>query len=268
MNSQEQIVKEGKDTNTGKPAEDRVEIVYYTDPLCCWSWAFEPQWRRLRYEFSGKIKWRYCMGGLLPSWNSYNDPINAVSRPLQMGPVWMEAKYVSGMPIADRIWFDDPPASSYPACIAVKCAQLQSAEAGELYLRCIREAVMLEGSNIAKQEVLIEEAEKLAQAAPLTFDAARFTHDLQQEAAREDFRADLQRVRYHNIGRFPTLTLQKPSQAGVMLVGYRPYSVLLDALSAVAPELKPVRHAPDAQAYTSFWGRATEREISVALAQV
>ena len=25
-----------------------LSIEYYTDPLCCWSWAFEPQWRRLR----------------------------------------------------------------------------------------------------------------------------------------------------------------------------------------------------------------------------
>jgi hypothetical protein len=68
--------------------EDLVEITYYTDPLCCWSWAFEPQWRRLRYEYSGKIKWRYRMGGLLPDWSSFSDPMNDVSRPIQMGPFW------------------------------------------------------------------------------------------------------------------------------------------------------------------------------------
>src|SRR5690606_12765756 len=105
---------------------DRVEIEFYTDPLCCWSWAFEPHWRRLRYEYQGKIVWRYRLGGMLPDWKSYNDPINTVSRPIQMGPVWTDASHLSGMPIDSLLWFYNPPESSYPACIAVKCAQLQS----------------------------------------------------------------------------------------------------------------------------------------------
>src|SRR6478609_7542743 len=108
-----------------------LQIVYYTDPLCCWSWAFEPQWRRLRYELGNQMRFRYCMGGLLADWEKYNDPMNAVSRPSQMGPLWFEAKYISGMPIREHIWHKDPPASSYPACIAVKCAALQSAAAEE-----------------------------------------------------------------------------------------------------------------------------------------
>src|ERR1044072_7891663 len=92
---------------------DQVEIVYYTDPLCCWSWAFEPQWRRLLFEYQGDIEWKYCMGGLLPAWDSYDDTVNNVTRPIQMGPVWMHAAQVSGMPIQTRIWMNDPPASSY-----------------------------------------------------------------------------------------------------------------------------------------------------------
>ncbi len=114
---------------TGKDIQqkaDQVEITYYTDPLCCYSWAFEPQWRRLRYEFEGRISWQYIMGGLLPGWNNYNDELNSVSRPVQMGPVWMQASHISGMPMPNRIWLEDPPASSYPACIAVKCAQPQT----------------------------------------------------------------------------------------------------------------------------------------------
>src|SRR5215217_1789774 len=94
-----------------------VEIQSFTDPLCCWSWALEPQWRRLRYEYRDQVRWRYRMGGLIPNWNSYTDPMNIVSKPIQMGPVWLEAKYKSGMPLQDKIWFQDPPASSFPACI-------------------------------------------------------------------------------------------------------------------------------------------------------
>src|SRR5688572_2904993 len=132
---------------------DRIDITYYTDPLCCWSWALEPQWRKLLYEFNGLISWRYCMTGMIPSWDQYNDAMHSVSRPIQMGPVWMHASQLSGMPMNSRIWMENPPASSYPACIAFKCAEMQSEGAGDRYLRLLREAIMLDGKNIAKPEV-------------------------------------------------------------------------------------------------------------------
>src|SRR5438309_9692359 len=92
---------------------DRVSITYYTDPLCCWSWALEPQWRKLRYLFQNAITWRYVTGGLLPGWNQFTDGLNSVSRPAQMGPIWMEAAHISGMPINNQVWIRNPPASSY-----------------------------------------------------------------------------------------------------------------------------------------------------------
>lgn len=58
-----------------QPGADRVEITFYTDPLCCWSWAFEPQWRRLQFEYQDKLAIRNVMSGLLPSWKNYNDPM-------------------------------------------------------------------------------------------------------------------------------------------------------------------------------------------------
>ena len=64
----------------------QVEIIYYTDPLCSWSWAFEPQWRRLRYEFGSQICPRYVMCGMISDWQSYSDPFNSVSRPPPNGP--------------------------------------------------------------------------------------------------------------------------------------------------------------------------------------
>jgi putative protein-disulfide isomerase len=131
-----------------------VDITYYTDPLCCWSWAMETSWQKLLSTLRDEINYRYCMAGMLPSWDAYHDTLNAVTRPVQMGPVWMHARQMSGVPINDRIWITDPPASSYPACIAVKCAEMQSRMLGEKYLYKLREAVMMNGQNIAKTEVL------------------------------------------------------------------------------------------------------------------
>jgi len=216
---------------------DRIVIEYYTDPLCCWSWALEPHWQKLLHKFSDYITYSYCMGGLIPDWQNYQDPFNAIDRPGQLGPLWMEAGEVTKVKIDPAIWVDDPPASSYPACIAVKTAEMQSKEAGEEYLYKLREAVMMNKQNIARPEVLAAIARKLSEAHPDLLDYDQFLDDISGEKSLQLFRNDLQKVRYNRIGRFPTLTIHKPGQAGVILTGYRPYEVLLQAISVVAPEM-------------------------------
>lgn len=84
------------------------------------------------------------MGGLIPSWTNFHDEVNAVTRPVQMGPVWMHAGQVANRPIHHLLWMKNPPSSSYPACIAVKSAQLQSGGHGESLLQRLREAAMVE----------------------------------------------------------------------------------------------------------------------------
>lgn len=246
---------------------DRVEIEFYTDPLCCWSWAFEPHWRRLRYEYQGKIVWRYRLGGLLPDWKSYNDPVNSVSRPIQMGPVWTHASRLSGMPIDSLLWFDNPPESSYPACIAVKCAQLQSPDAAEAFLRLTREAVMMERKNIAKEDVLLEIGRKTAEEFSSIFYFEQFSEDIKEKKGREQFKEDIQKARYHQISRFPTLTLRKPNEPGVMIVGYRPYDSLVTALEQVAPGIEKTQEMKTPEDYKNYWGESvSEGEINAAFA--
>jgi putative protein-disulfide isomerase len=241
---------------------DRVEITYYTDPLCCWGWAFEPQWRRLQYEFREIIFCRYVMSGLLPTWQSFNDPMYSVSRPMQMGPVWHEASLTSGLEIYDKIWAEDPPASSYPACIAVKCAELQSEKAGAQYLRKAREAVMLQGKNIARQDVLIAIGDDVAKSYPNLLNTEKFSFDLKgSDNGIEAFRKDLNEVQSRNITRFPTLIMRSSNRPSIMITGYRPYPVLLDAIRQVVSKIEPLAIPANAEEYIKYWGNMTRREI-------
>ena len=249
----------------GSAVNPPVEIVYYTDPLCCWSWAFEPQWRRLRYEHGDQLAWRYRMAAMIAGWEDYADPLNSISRPAQMGPLWMQARQLSGMPIDDRIWAEDPPSSSYPACLAVKAAELQSAAAAERLLRRLREAVMVERRNVARGEVILAVADELAAEEPARFDAARFRRDFDAPAALDALREDVKELRYLGIGRFPSLTLRRAGGPGIIIVGYRPYDALLAALARVAPDLQPARRAADRADYEACWGRSTARELEEAL---
>ena len=237
-----------------------VTIEYFTDPLCSWSWGFEPQWRRLRFEFGNHLRWRYRMGGLIADWASYADPFNSVSRPVQMAPQWIEVHHLTGMPIESRLWIDDPPQSSYPACIACKAAELQSPQFGERYLRRLREAVMMEQRNIGGREVLVSLAEELGQATD--FDAKRFVNEMDGPAAIEAFREDVKAARYRGIGRFPALVLQRPESPGLLMVGYRPYAMLRAALRHLAPMLEPAAEKADADTYRNYWGSITSRELT------
>jgi putative protein-disulfide isomerase len=241
--------------------EDRVEITYYTDPFCCWSWALEPQWRRLRYEFAGLIKWKYVMGGLIPDWQSYRDPMNSINRPAQMGPLWMEASQVSGMPIQDELWSVDPPASSYPACIAVKTAALQSEAAAEVYLRAVREALMIESKDVARKEILLDIADHTQSRHPDLFSSEHFRSNYGNKASQLAFREDIMKVRFNQIGRFPTLTMTAAEKPGLMITGYRPYHVLLDAVFKIAPGIVAVNDVKITESYIEHWRFLTAREL-------
>ena len=163
-----------------------IEVTYFTDPLCSWGWAFEAVWRRLRYELADRISWRYVLGGMIPDWQTFNDPLHSVHRPAQMGPSWYEVRHLTGMPIDEMIWIQDPPASSYPACVAVKAAGLQGAAVEEVYLRRLREGVMLERRNIARREVLVELFAEVSVGGG--GDGGRFRRDIVGDEALEAFR--------------------------------------------------------------------------------
>lgn len=202
-----------------------VRLEYYTDPLCCWSWAFEPVWRQLRQRHGARLSRTVVLGGMIESWASFRDPLNDVGAPPQLAPLWHLAGRATGVPIDPAIWHHDAPASSYPASVAVKAAGLQGVDAEERYLWLAREAVMTRRLNIARPEVLRQLAAELEVQQPRAFDAARFAADLAGKDAIERFRHDLQRVRFLRIGRFPTLVMHGPAGSRIA-VGYRP----LDAL--------------------------------------
>jgi putative protein-disulfide isomerase len=211
----------------------RAEIVYYTDPLCCWSWAMRPHLQKCKEEFGEMLRVRLCMGGLLPSWQKYHDLHNNVSKPVQMGPIWMEASHLTGATINNRIWIEDPPRSSYLACMAVKCAGMQSENAEEEYFHALQKAVMVKGINISYETALINIAKELNAATPGLIDADLLKEDLNNGSGLEAFRKDLQEVLQRQIMRFPSLIFRRCGRAPVMLTGYRPYDILSQTITAL-----------------------------------
>lgn len=256
--------KKQKDKDSAIIEAGQLEVIYYTDPLCCWSWAMEPELRKFRFHLKNQIHIRHCMGGLLPDWKNYNDEINSVSRPLQLGPVWMHAAQLSGMPMQSSIWMKDPPRSSYPACIAVTTATLQSFAIGEKYLRLLREAVMLQGKNIADKLVLTDVAAELLNEADTDFDLSRFKTELENGTGVEAFRKDLQEVKLRDIIRFPSLIMKNTEGKALIITGYRPYQVLLEAAGKLTKIQNPEIRI-DIEEYKAYWFSLTPRELEIAV---
>lgn len=239
----------------------RLHITYFTDPLCCWSWGFEPQLRRLRHGFAGRVAWRIRMGGMIPTWGSFDDPLNSVHQPGQMGPLWLQASRETGMPMDPTIWNEDPPHSSWPACLAVKAAEMQSPSASDLMLRALREAVMVERRNVARDSVLLELAADLSERFPDLLSFQRFESDFQGQDARTLLEDDIKEVRFRQVGRFPALVLRRPGSTPKPLVGWRPYAALHREVAGFAPDLGPERRPASRDHYCAYWHSISQREL-------
>jgi predicted DsbA family dithiol-disulfide isomerase len=172
-----------------------VQVRYYSDPVCPWSWAAEPALRRLMWEFEGELEFVWVMGGLARLYGtSYRDDQSGVGKGkdcfADLISHWLEVTADALMPTDPRIWTENPLASSYPACQAVKASAEQGWELAYRYLRRLREGIMFERRKLDHPESLLEAAGHVRH-----LDRDRFEIDLFSEAITEAFGADLDEVR-------------------------------------------------------------------------
>jgi len=153
------------------------EFHYITDPACEKSWAVEPILRRLEWEFDGELRVKRTMAGMARSFSGAESD--------RLGS-WIDAAASSGMPFDPRIWRENPPQGTYPACLAVKAAAEQGADQEGRFLRRLREAIMCERhspGSVGGFEALAAEA---------GLDVRRFGIDLESTATLEAFGSDLE----------------------------------------------------------------------------
>src|SRR5512132_2400554 len=117
-----------------------VEVRYYTDPACPWSWGSEPKLRRLMWEFGDGLRFTWVMGGLARSYESGDYWRQTIE--------WLDVAAESGMPLDARVWSQNPIASTYPACQALKAAAEQGSDAAYRYLRRLHEGLMTERKKL------------------------------------------------------------------------------------------------------------------------
>jgi putative protein-disulfide isomerase len=236
-----------------------VRVRCITDPACVWSWAVEPAVRALMVEFGAELEWTFVMGGLAREFGTRD-----------LIPQWLDAAAESGMPTDARAWFEGPLKSTYPACMAVKAAQEQGAEAAIRYLRALREGIVALRRKLDTTEALVEEARGAG------LDPERFRIDVGSHAIVEAFGKDLDEARdvpdvvreadkvrcSTAVGeeRVPFPTFRFEGEGVHWTCGFRPYEALRDAALAAGARPSGEPRPDVAEAFTRF-GRMARPEV-------
>jgi predicted DsbA family dithiol-disulfide isomerase len=152
-----------------------VPATVLTDPYCPWSWAAEPQLRRLQVEFGAGLAITFVIVGLKRDWAALAYDV-------------VEASAESGMPADPRVFLRDPPSSTQPAGLAITAVAEQGDP--EPYLRRLREAILLERRPMDTAPALLDAAREVG-----SLDLDRLRIDFGSNAIVERFGADIERGR-------------------------------------------------------------------------
>lgn len=207
----------------------KIKLIYFTDPICSSCWAIEPQLKKLKLEFGEHIVFDYHMGGLLPSWDIYNS--GGISKPSDVASHWDEVSSYYQMPIVGDVWLQDPLSSSYPPSIAFKAAQLQDEKKAAIFLRILREKVLVEKKNITKESEIKEAADQSGLV------AEKILEDM-KAVALDNFQKDLQLAAKMGVRGFPTIFILGENGQMELIYGSRPYDTYVQAIQKIFPEIR------------------------------
>ena len=191
-----------------------IQATVLTDPYCAWSWAAEPQLRRLQVEFGDTLAYTFVIVGLHRRIEAPDAGALALA--------CLDASAESAMPADARVFLRDPPASTHPAGLAIAAV----AEQGDPspFIRRLREAILLEGRRMDSAPALLDAARETG-----GLDLERLRIDFGSAAILERFGADIERGRGI---RTPAFVFGD----GAPVEGYGPYERLREAAMAAGAE--------------------------------
>jgi putative protein-disulfide isomerase len=191
-----------------------VPATVLTDPYCPWSWAAEPQLRRLQVEFGDSVAFTFVIVGLHRRIEAPDAGALALAT--------VDAAAESGMPADPRVFLRDPPSSTHPAGLAIAAVSEQG-DPGP-YIRRLREAILLERRRMDTAPALLDAARETG-----GLDLDRLRVDFGSNAIVERFGADLERGRGVTTPAFGFG--DRP-----LVEGYGPYERVRDAAAAAGAQ--------------------------------
>ncbi|UJF16185.1 DsbA family protein [Jeotgalibaca sp. MA1X17-3] len=210
----------------------KVDLFYGTDPLCSFCWVFEPTIRKFRYQYAKYIADdTTIMGGMIEKWDTYGgEEVDKTSQALGIATQWHEIGDYTRMVIDGRIWLDEPVRSSYPSSQIYGIMHRDYPEKANLFLRKVRETVMLWNQDVSKREVLEAILNEIG------LDAKKIWEDAHSFEGRMLMNGDLSLAQTLTISSFPTIIMVNEKNQGIKVVGAQTYDALVEALQQILPE--------------------------------
>lgn len=185
-----------------------IAVDYYTDPMCSWSWAFQPVLERIRRDYRDRVRIRYRMLPIYEDIGRHTDPAHGVWGSVKdLADHWREVAQQTGAWIDPGLWLEDPPDTCWTACRAYHAAARQGEVIGERFLLMMREAFLKRRLNVARLDRLEDLARETAGRTGL--DPDRLLKDAETPWTREAVEEDRRAATEEGIRERPTLVFER-----------------------------------------------------------
>jgi predicted DsbA family dithiol-disulfide isomerase len=214
--------------------QEKIKILYFTDPICSACWAIEPMLKKLYLEYGEYFDIEYKMGGLMPYWDGQGSPGPGMASVSHLAHHWDEVAEYSCMSIDGDIWLEDPLNSSYPPSYAFFAMQKQGEDIAQRFLRHLKEMLFLEKKNITKEKYLLEAVSFV------NANQERFLQDYKSKEVIQRLVDDQNIAKSMNVRGFPTFIFLGRQNFGHRLSGINDYDKFVTIINkAYGSKLRP-----------------------------
>lgn len=148
--SEQEDEEEDEDDDNDEDEKQEAQIVVHSDPWDSVGWGIYPVRLQLMEEYGDQVQ--------------FDDrlvPIREFDSPQEMEYHWGKWAPRHGMPVNTDIWTDDPPESTELANHAFAAAREQSISHAKRFMRRLKQAAIVEGTNIEDRDTLLELAQNV-----------------------------------------------------------------------------------------------------------
>ena len=213
--------------------EKKLVIEHFTDPLCFWCYAMEPEMRKIRVLLDDQLDYRIVMGVLssdvheIIGYDKDAELRYEVYRAM-LANYFRESVKMVRMPLSlDNMLTHGPEdLVSLPLSLAYCAMKMIDMDIAEAYLRRMRERVFAEGCSLST----VDQQVQLASEFPI--DVEQFRSNLDNPEIATVLQQGVDKCRIYGITAFPTLLLQWGDKR-MMAQGYHTFEELKQAIGQV-----------------------------------
>ena len=245
--------------------EKKLKIAHFTDPLCFWCYAMEPEMRKIRVLLDDQLEYRIVMGVLSSDVREIigegeDGEFRYEFYRAMLANHFRDVAPRVGMPLSlDNMLAHGPEdLVSLPLSLAYCAMRMIDEDIAEAYLRRMRECVFAEGKSLSS----VEDQVQLASEFPIDID--QFRSNLEGDEVAGVLQQGVDECLIYGIAAFPTLILQWGDKR-VATQGYHTYEELKQAIAQVTDGdiiLSDAEFSTHAvETYVDRFGKAAAREI-------